>query len=318
MIAFVTKYDRNLVCALTLSLVIMSAPGAALAIDQSVSGGPMDHAGGFAPMPIGTSTDYGSIGMAGERIPAGVTGAYMVPAGTGMFNYTPSFMHMSGNYIGSSQVSPQTIASSIFSGQFMTMTMKMGGMGGMGGMMTMLMPVMLRIVPSSMDSQMHMFNGMYGLTDSINLMVMGSYAQKSMTMATFSGMSGVSVLGQSSGSFEGFNDAMVGANVRLYQDEINHLQAGLALALPVGTQTSTIQMLSPMGSYMTMRAPYAMQIGTGTVDLVPTVAYTGKTGPWSWGLMYRGRYALDKNNEGYQFGASNELRGGAVIVSCPA
>ena len=38
----------------------------------------------------------------------------MVPAGEGMINYTPSFMRMSGNYVGSSQVSPATIASTIF------------------------------------------------------------------------------------------------------------------------------------------------------------------------------------------------------------
>ncbi|QGM44689.1 hypothetical protein [Methylocystis heyeri] len=299
--------DRSRAAALTLAL--LAFPGAARAMDQIGSGAAMDHSDAMSPMPGGATAGHGGSGMAGERIPAGVTGAYMVPAGEGMFNYTPTFMHMSGNYVGSEQVSPQTIASTIFSGQFMTMTMKMGGMGGMPMTKTMIMPVMLRIVPSSMDSQMHMFNGMYGLTDSINLMVMGSYAQKSMTMTTFAGMSGLAVLGQSSGSTEGFNDAMVGLNLRLYQDDVNHLQAGLALALPVGAQTSTIQMLSAMGGYMTMRAPYAMQIGTGTVDLVPTLAYTGKMGPWSWGAMFRGRYALDKNSEGYQFGASNELTG---------
>ena len=180
---------------------------------------------------------------------------------------------------------------------------------GMMMPMTMTMPVMLRVVPSSMETQMHMFNGMYGLTDAINLMFMGTYSQKAMSMTTFAGMSGVNVLGQSSGSTEGFSDAMVGGVYRLYQDSINHLQFGLSLALPIGNQQATIQMLSPMGMYMNMRAPYAMQIGTGTVDLVPTLAYTGMMGPWSWGVMYRGRFALNNNNEGWQYGASNEITG---------
>ena len=130
-----------------------------------------------------------------------------------------------------------------------------------------------------------------------------------MSMTTFAGMSGVNVLGQSSGSTEGFSDAMVGGVYRLYQDSINHLQFGLSLALPIGNQQATIQMLSAMGTYMNMRAPYAMQIGTGTVDLVPTLAYTGMMGPWSWGVMYRGRFALNNNNEGWQYGASNEITG---------
>ena len=233
----------------------------------------------------------------------------MVPAGEGMINYTPSYMRMSGNYVGSSQVSPATIASSIFSGQTMTMSMMMKSPMGMMMPMTMTMPVMWRVVPSSMETQMHMFNGMYGLTDALNLMFMGNYTQKSMSMTTFAGMTGVGVLGQSSGSTEGVSDAMVGAIYRIYQDSTNHLQFGLSLALPIGNQQATIQMLSPMGMYMNMRAPYAMQIGTGTVDLVPTLAYTGVMGPWSWGLMYRGRFALNYNNEGWQYGASNEITG---------
>ncbi len=281
----------------------------AQAMDQSGSGAAMDHSDISATTGQTVTTDQGGAGMPGLHIPAGVTGAFMVPAGEGMINYTPSFMRMSGNYIGSSQVSAATIASSIFSGQTMTKTMMMKSPMGMMMPMTMTMPVMLRVVPSSMETQMHMFNGMYGLTDALNLMFMGNYTQKSMSMTTFAGMTGVGVLGQSSGSTEGVSDAMVGAIYRIYQDSTNHLQFGLSLALPIGNQQATIQMLSPMGMYMNMRAPYAMQIGTGTVDLVPTLAYTGVMGPWSWGLMYRGRFALNYNNEGWQYGASNEITG---------
>jgi hypothetical protein len=281
----------------------------ARAMDQSGSGAAMDHSDISAMTGQTVTTDHGDAGMPGLHIPAGVTGAFMVPAGEGMINYTPSFMRMSGNYVGSSQVSPATIASSIFSGQTMTMSMMMKSPMGMMMPMTMTMPIMWRVVPSSIETQMHMLNGMYGLTDAINLMFMGAYTQKSMSMTTFAGMTGVGVLGQSSGSTEGFSDAMVGGIYRLYQDNINHLQFGLSLALPIGNQQATIQMLSPMGMYMNMRAPYAMQIGTGTVDLVPTLAYTGMMGPWSWGLMYRGRFALNYNNEGWRYGASNEITG---------
>jgi len=279
-------------------------------MEPSPSGADPAHADMSVTTDQSLSSDHGGAGIPGVHIPAGVTGAYMVPAGEGMANFTPNFMHMSGNYIGSSQVSPALIASSIFSGQWMTMKMMKPSRGGMGGMMmpmTMTRPVMLRIIPSSMDMQMYMLNTMYGLTDNLNLMFMSSYAEKSMTMTTFAGMSGLGILGQSSGTTYGFNDAMVGGSYRIYQDAINHLQFNLMLALPIGTQERTVQMLSPMGSYMTMRAPYAMQIGTGTVDLVPTVAYTGVLGSWSWGALYRGRFPLDYNSEGYQFGATNEL-----------
>ena len=66
-------------------------------------------------------------------------------------------------------------------------------------------------------------------------------------------------------------------------------------------------MLNAKGAYVVMRAPYAMQLGTGTVDLAPSLAYTGALDRWSWGLAYRGRFPLDTNAEGYRFGNLNEL-----------
>jgi len=38
-----------------------------------------------------------------------------------------------------------------------------------------------------------------------------------------------------------------------------------------------------------------MQPGTGTFDLMPGVLYAGTIAPWSWGLSYRARVALDYN-----------------------
>jgi hypothetical protein len=70
--------------------------------------------------------------------------------------------------------------------------------------------------------------------------------------------------------------------------------------------------MNPMGKSMTMRANYGMQLGTGTYDALYGVTYTGKLGPWSWGLIYRGRAALGVNSEGYCWGPSNEVTGWAA------
>ena len=160
----------------------------------------------------------------------------------------------------------------------------------MGKMVT--MPTMLRIVPDSMDGQMHMFNAMYGVTENLTIMAMTRYAEKSMSMTTFKGMMGSTVLGTSSGTTDGITDTMVGLNYRVYHDAINSVVAGLNLILPTGSQTHNITMLSPMGSTMIMRAPYGMQMGSGSVMLVPSLAYSGFLGRWSWGLAYRGFYSL--------------------------
>jgi hypothetical protein len=238
---------------------------------------------------MGDGSDHGTT-------PAGVFGANMVDAGKFMFSYTPMFMHMQGNYIGSSSVSPQTIVTTIPS------NMTMMGMMGM-------MHEMYRIVPNTMDAQTHMLHAMYGVTDWFDVMVMGSYVNKSMSMTTFAGATGTTILGESKASTSGFGDTSIVGLWRLYQDQINHVHANLGLSLPSGSTTESITMLSPMNTYMAMRANYGMQLGTGTVDLLPGVTYTGHVDQWSWGTAYRGRLALDNNVEGYHYGYQQELTG---------
>lgn len=235
--------------------------------------------------------------MSGEphpAIPAGVIGAHMLQQGAVSLTYTPMIMGMDKNYIGSSTVSQQYIATQIPYVPLGPTTMK---------------PPTLRIVPASMSAEMNMLHLMFGLTDTVNFMVMGDYISKSMTMTTFAGMKGSTVLGNSSSSTEGWGDTSFVGLVRLYQDNIHHVHLNLGLSVPSGSITQQATMLSPMGTPMTMRANYAMQLGAGTYDGLYGATYTGKLGPWSWGLVYRGRAAFADNNQGYRWGPSNEVTG---------
>ncbi len=233
--------------------------------------------------------------MAMPVIPATLTWVMTAPAGGFMFNYNPMFMHMDGDYVGSSKLSPSTIATTIPSGQ----THVMKGV---------TMPTMWRIIPTSMDMQMQMFNAMYGITDKLTIMASTSYVEKSMKMTSFSGMMGSTVLGQSSGATDGLGDTMFGAEYKLYQDHMNRIVVGLMVSAPTGSITRQVSMLSPMtGMNMIMRAPYGIQSGTGTWDLMPDIAYLGVLGPWSWGAAYRGRFALDNNADGWRFGDLHEF-----------
>ncbi|MDI9850169.1 hypothetical protein QM467_19210 [Rhodoblastus sp. 17X3] len=279
--------------------VLLSAPLAKASDDppmmasmHAMDHGPMDHGGNH-----GAGMDAMNMG---PPPPASLNWTTVAGAGQFMLGYTPTFMGMSGNYIGTSKLSDSEIATTIPSGQSHSMTM-------MGKTTT--MPTMLRIVPDSMDVQMHMFNAMYGVTENLTIMAMTSYVVKSMSMTTFKGMMGSTVLGTSSGTTDGLGDSMVGVNYRVYHDAINSVVAGLNLTLPTGSATRQITMLSPMGSYMLMRAPYGMQTGSGSVSLVPSLAYSGHLGRWSWGLAYRGFYPMDYNSEGYRWGALSEFHG---------
>ncbi len=256
-----------------------------------------------APMPTSALYDLfapahsDGHGMMGDHAttPAGVLNAGMIGAGHFMFAYTPMFMHMEDNYIGSSVVSADTIATTAK----LPMPMTMMGMTFST----------YRIVPTSMDVQMHMVHAMYGVTDWLNIGVMGSYVDKSMTMLTYKGPTGTTVLGSTTNSSDGFGDTTVMSLWRVYQDPMNYVQLHLGLSLPSGSTTETMTMLSPMGTTMTMRANYGMQLGTGTVDVLPGVTYTGHKDQWSWGAAYRARIALANNDEGYQYGPRQEITG---------
>ena len=236
-------------------------------------------------------------------IPAGVSGAAMVGQGEGMAMYMPMVMDMNGTYIGTNKISTQAILN----------TPNKSGGG----------PAYLRMVPESMTGQMHMLGATYGVTDAINVMVMGNYTEKDMTMSTYykMPMPGVSPLvGTRDYTEFGFGDVSVTGLFRLYEDGVNHVHANLGLSLPTGNITEQMNMLTPMSltpTYMTMRATYGMQLGTGTYDLMPGLTYTANKHLWSWGAAYRARIALDDNSEGYHWGDSHTLTGWAGYTFYP-
>lgn len=229
-------------------------------------------------------------------LPAGVYGAGMVCEGQSMLMYTPTYMSMQGNYIGTDKVSAATL---------LAMPNQMKSTTGVG-------PNYLRMVPQSMDAQMHMLHYMYGISDAINIMVMGNYIQKDMTMTTYSNPGSMApyphVVGTRTYTTEGFGDVSVIGMFRLYQDSVNHVHINLGLGLPTGSTTENMNMLSPAGGYMLMRASYGMQIGTGTYNFLPGLYYTGNLEKWSWGAAYRGFFPLD-SDQGYHWGDYNELTG---------
>lgn len=233
--------------------------------------------------------------------PAGVYGTKIMSAGKFGFSYTPMLMHMADNYVGSAIVSPQTIATTIPSQTTMS-----------NGMLE-----KYRIVPIAMDTQSHMFNFMYGVTDNFNLMVMASYQIKSMSMTTFSGATGTTILGTGTSSTEGAGDTTVSSLWSIYNDSTNDVIFNFGLSLPTGSTTQTMSMLTPMTTTMNMRASYGMQLGTGTYDLLPGITFTNHTNNWSWGAAWRNRFALGNNSAGYHYGTFNEASGWGGYTSSP-
>ncbi|MGE0854470.1 MAG: transporter [Hyphomicrobiaceae bacterium] len=250
--------------------------------------------------PGASDTDTMHHGMAGHdhmhAPPAGVMGAHLPGKGKFMLMYTPMFMKMDGSRIGTRRVSPETIVTTIPNRFDMN--------PGMPG----VQPPTLRIAPEQMSMEMHMLGGMAGITDSIALMVMTAYVEKSMTMITFAGMTGTNRLALTEGSTEGLGDTTVSLAFKLWQGHGQRLNGALGLSVPTGSIEEVGRMTMPNGMTMRMRSAYGMQLGTGTYDLMPSLTYLGQSGPFGWGAQVKGRIALqDENDEGYRWGDFYEV-----------
>ena len=108
---------------------------------------------------------------AADHAPIGVMGDHTHKQGEFMFSYRFMRMDMEGSRIGTDEVTPETIATTV-PNRFFGRPMQ---------------PPTLRVVPTSMRMDMHMGGVMYAPTDRLTLMAMGMYVVKEMDHTTFMG-----------------------------------------------------------------------------------------------------------------------------------
>lgn len=242
------------------------------------------------------SPAYADGSYADDHAPIGVMGDHAHRKGEFMLSFRAMHMEMDGNQIGTDEVSPDTIVT--------TVPNRFAGMPGQ--------PATLRIVPTAMRSDMYMLGAMYAPSDAVTLMVMGNYVEKEMDLTTYMGGMGTNVRGTFQTNPKAFGDTKIAALVPLLglppkgaidTDELT-LKAGVSL--PTGSTDETAQILTPMGDTPTMRVPYAMQAGTGTFDLEPALTYKGRRGAIGFGAQATASIKLDENKWGYAFGDSYE------------
>ena len=103
-------------------------------------------------------------------------------------------------------------------------------------------PPTLRVVPTRMTMDMHMFGMMFAPNDRITLMGMASYLKKKMDHITFKGATGTEHLGTFTTKSSGIGDVQILALIGLNRNPYNRWHATLGLSLPAGDirQTDTI------------------------------------------------------------------------------
>ena len=259
--------------------------GAAVALALNAAGAQAADLAVARPAPAAADSPVAAQAPA----PLGVFGVDMLGEGKISVSLMPSFARLGGPQMGRTQVSPPYVISNVVSGR------------------TPVGAHLLRMVPTSFEFFSQSASIAYGLTPNITLVAATSFLEKNVNMLTFKGLAGFTPLGTSTGHTEGFGDTMVAGVWRVYQDGMNQVNVNLGLSLPTGGTTNVQTLLLPNGTAPSNIAFYGMQEGSGTVDALPGVAYSGVLNAWSWGASYRARLALGDNTQGWRYGEYQEV-----------
>jgi hypothetical protein len=147
-----------------------------------------------------------------------------------------------------------------------------------------------KTVPTEMRMETHLVHLMHGLSDDLTLMAMLPYILKSMDHVK--SPPGLPFTAES----EGIGDIKAMALYTFFKRKHHQIQLTGGLSLPIGS----IDTKSGTGAQL----EYPMQLGSGTVDLLPAITYLGQSSndEWYWGTYAEGTIRLGENSRDYTLG----------------
>ncbi|MGB0452758.1 MAG: hypothetical protein ACPGJV_03515 [Bacteriovoracaceae bacterium] len=149
-----------------------------------------------------------------------------------------------------------------------------------------------RIKPREMDSQMTMLGGMYGITDNLTFMFMGSYVKRSMDL--YNAMTDV--------SFETESKAQGDLKLSTLYDFLSSSSHRLIGRFGMSVPTGSIKENDEIPGMGETRLPYPMQIGSGTWDPSLALTYVYQGSKISTGVQADYLIRTGKNAEEYRLG----------------
>ena len=196
--------------------------------------------------------------------PRGVMGDHMHPKGGMMVSYRYSRMAMKGNLDGGKSITSEDVL------------------------------VQFPVAPVNMVVEMHLIGLTYAPSNSLTVMAMIPYLTKKMDHVSRPAMGSARFTTNS----DGIGDVSLLAMFRLLETRRHHLHFGAGLTFPTGSLNKRDDTPTMNGAKLS----YPMQIGSGTIDLNPSITYTLRSARLSWGSQIAGTVRLGDNDNGYSFG----------------
>ncbi|TVP58245.1 MAG: transporter [Gemmatimonadales bacterium] len=193
-----------------------------------------------------------------------------------------------------------------------------------------------RMVPLTMQMDMHMPHLMYAPSNRVTLMVMAMWMDHSMDVRMdddlmaghghghghghgmsdphrgdgdghgHQGQFGFHTMGH---SISGWADTEVSALVTVMDRDRQRVHLNLGVGIPTGSVTDGDHRMVPEHS----RLGYPMQLGSGSWEARPGVTYLLQTDRVSWGAQGLGSLRLNENSEGWKRGGEGQLNAWGML-----
>lgn len=161
------------------------------------------------------------------------------------------------------------------------------------------------VTPANMAMDMTMIGLMNAPNDKVTLMAMIPYIDTEMDHEIFPMAAPLIALNNGSRQFttrsSGWGDLKIAGLFPFHRSKEARAHFGLGVSLPTGSIGETDLIPGP-GGRLSRQMPAPMQLGSGTVDLMPSVTYVRQKESWSFGWQARAIARLDENHHNYRLG----------------
>ena len=168
------------------------------------------------------------------------------------------------------------------------------------------------VTPTNMTMDMTMIGFMNAPSNRVTLMAMIPYIDTEMDHEIFPMAAPLIALNDGSARFttrsSGWGDLKIAGLFPFFQSEEARAHFGMGVSLPTGSIGEKDLIPGP-GGRLSRQMPAPMQLGSGTVDLMPSVTYVRQKESWSFGWQARAIARLDENHHGYRFGNQIDMSG---------
>lgn len=156
------------------------------------------------------------------------------------------------------------------------------------------------IVPTVIEQQAVTFDIAYDVTDDISLSLHIPYIMQSTKH-----ISAIPSFNEFTIHSDGLGDLAAGISWLAWVENGNSILISGDVSFPTGAINKTG--LTPRGAPSNSILPYTMQLGSGTFDFTPGVAYVGWSENWIWGVGGDATIRTGRNYRGYRLGNVYEI-----------